>query len=64
MGLAAASRVALVILTSLMLSFVLGPFVWQLVTAVTPTPQLVTLPPLPCCPGRRPGSTWPPQRWG
>ena len=46
MGLAAASRVALVILTSLMLSFVLGPFVWQLVTAVTPTPQLVTLPPL------------------
>jgi multiple sugar transport system permease protein len=45
-GLAAASRVALVILTSLMLSFVLGPFVWQLVTAVTPTPQLVTLPPL------------------
>ena len=46
MGLAAASRVALVILTSLMLSFVLGPFVWQLITAVTPTPQLVTLPPL------------------
>ena len=46
MGLAAASRIALVILTSLMLSFVLGPFVWQLVTAVTPTPQLVTLPPL------------------
>ena len=46
MGLAAVSRAVLVLLVSVMLSFVLGPFIWQVVTAVTPTPQLVTLPPL------------------
>ena len=35
-----------IIALSLMLSFVLGPFVWQLVTAVKPTAQLMILPPL------------------
>ena len=40
------SRVAVVLAVSMMLSFVLGPFLWQLVTAFKPTAQLVTLPPL------------------
>lgn len=37
---------ALVALLGLMLSFVLGPFVWQLITALKPTAQLAQLPPL------------------
>lgn len=37
---------ALLFLAGITLSFVLGPFVWQLVTALKPAPQLAVLPPL------------------
>jgi len=37
---------AVVALLGLMLSFVLGPFIWQVITALKPTAQLAQLPPL------------------
>lgn len=35
-----------ILLVGLMLSFVLGPFVWQVVTALKPETELGSLPPL------------------
>ena len=40
------ARGALVVSLGLMLSVVLGPFIWQVITAVKPTAQLVSLPPV------------------